>query len=200
MRELVVNSIMDNIKKYYSYNEIKLKEIKYGLESLYLTITKTIVIYIICIFLNTTKELLYLFLFYGILRLTGFGVHAKKSIHCWITSLITFVLIPYLIKISIINKIIIIVSYIFYIFLMILYAPADTEKRPLINKKKRIIYKIVTVIITIIYLIISIIIKNQMLINCLYFSASYETLQILPITYKLFGVKYKNYENYRKEN
>ena len=81
MKNLVVNSIMNNITKYYNYDDTKLDEIKYGIESLYLTISKTIIILIGCIILKIVKPLLLLFIFYGIIRLTGFGVHAKKSWH-----------------------------------------------------------------------------------------------------------------------
>lgn len=81
---------------------------------------------------------------------------------------------------------------------MLKYAPADTEKRPLINKKKRIIYKVLTLVITFIYLVISLILKNQTIINALYLSTILETIQILPVTYKLYGVRYNNYKNYKK--
>lgn len=200
MKELVVNGIMNNITKYYDYDNTKISEIKYGIESLYLTITKTIIIFIISIILNITKELMLLFVFYSLIRLTGFGVHAKKSWHCWVTSLITFVLIPLLIKYVTLNKEFIIISYTIFTLLLLEYAPADTEKRPLINKKRRIIYKVLTILLVISYLIYSLIQKDNItIINTLYFSILLETLLVLPCTYKLFGVKYNNYKNYKKK-
>lgn len=200
MKELVVNGIMNNITKYYDYDNTKISEIKYGIESLYLTITKTIIIFIISCILNVTKELMLLFVFYSLIRLTGFGVHAKKSWHCWVTSLITFVLIPLLIKYVTLNKEFIIISYTIFTLLLLEYAPADTEKRPLINKKKRIIYKVLTILLVISYLIYSLIQKDNItIINTLYFSILLETLLVLPCTYKLFGVKYNNYKNYKKK-
>ena len=193
MKELVVNGIMNNITKYYDYDNTKISEIKYGIESLYLTITKTIIIFIISFILNITKELMLLFVFYSLIRLTGFGVHAKKSWHCWVTSLITFVLIPLLIKYVTLNKEFIIISYTIFTLLLLEYAPADTEKRPLINKKRRIIYKVLTILLVISYLIYSLIQKDNItIINTLYFSILLETLLVLPCTYKLFGVKYNN--------
>lgn len=198
MKNLVVNGIMDNINRYYNYDKVKLSEIKYGIESLYLTISKTIIILIACTLLKVTKPLLLLFMFYGIIRLTGFGVHAKKSWHCWITSLTMFIGIPLLISKLNINNFIIIITYSICMLLITKYAPADTEKRPLINKRKRVLYKILTIIITFIYLVISLTIKNSIIINTLYFSILLETIQILPITYKLYGVKYNNYKNYKK--
>lgn len=200
MKELVVNGIMNNITKYYDYDNTKISEIKYGIESLYLTITKTIIIFIISFILNITKELMLLFIFYSLIRLTGFGVHAKKSWHCWVTSLITFVLIPLLIKYVTLNKEFIIISYTIFTLLLLEYAPADTEKRPLINKKRRIIYKVLTILLVISYLIYSLIQKDNItIINTLYFSILLETLLVLPCTYKLFGVKYNNYKNYKKK-
>ncbi len=200
MKELVVNSIMNNITKYYDYDNTKINEIKYGIESLYLTISKTIIIFIISILLNMTKELILLFTFYSLIRLTGFGVHAKKSWHCWVTSITMFILIPLLIKYVTLNQELIIISYIVFTLLLIKYAPADTEKRPLINKKKRIIYKVLTITLTITYLIYSLIYKdNTIIINTLYFSVLLEVILILPCTYKLFGVKYNNYKNYKKK-
>lgn len=200
MKELVVNGIMNNITKYYDYDNTKISEIKYGIESLYLTITKTIIIFIISFILNITKELMLLFVFYSLIRLTGFGVHAKKSWHCWVTSLITFVLIPLLIKYVTLNKEFLIISYTIFTLLLLEYAPADTEKRPLINKKRRIIYKVLTILLVISYLIYSLIQKDNItIINSLYFSILLETLLVLPCTYKLFGVKYNNYKNYKKK-
>ncbi len=200
MKELVVNGIMNNITKYYDYDNTKINEIKYGIESLYLTITKTIIIFILSIILNITKELMLLFVFYSLIRLTGFGVHAKKSWHCWVSSLTIFVLIPILIKYVTLNEKLIIISYTIFTLLLLMYAPADTEKRPLIKKNKRILYKVLTIIITISYLIYSIIYKeNTMIINTLYFSILLEVILILPCTYKLFGVKYDNYKNYKKK-
>jgi accessory gene regulator B len=81
---------------------------------------------------------------------------------------------------------------------MIIYSPADTEKRPLINKKKRIVYKVVTIIISIIYISIIFIKKDIYLSKILFFSIFLETLLVLPISYKLLGLKYNNYKRYKK--
>lgn len=202
MKDIIINNIMNQIKKYNDYDSTKLSEIKYGLETVYLTIIKTIVFIIIAILLKTIKELGLFMLLYGILRLTGFGVHAQKSIHCWISSIIIFVLIPILIKyIELTNCILYPLLLLSFIILSI-YAPADTPKRPLINKKKRTIYKILTIIISFIYVILILCVKNNYIItNTLFYSMLLESFLVAPYTYKLFGVPYKNYKNYkRKEN
>ena len=193
MKEVIINNIMLNIKNNKDYTEQKLNEIRYGLEALYLTSTKIAVIYIIAVILNSYKELTLIFLLYGTLRLTGFGIHAKSSKECWISSLLIFVPIPYLLKFIFIPKYINIILSIIGTILLLIYSPADTEKRPLIHKKKRIIYKILTTTISTIYTILNIITKDNILSNIITFSILLEAIIVLPISYKLFGLKYNNY-------
>ena len=78
MKEVIVKGIMQNISKNYNYDEIKLKEIRYGIETIYLTITKLIILIIISLLIGTFKELLFFILFYSIIRSVGFGLHAKS--------------------------------------------------------------------------------------------------------------------------
>ncbi len=198
MKDVVINKIIEIIQKNYHYDDIKIKEIKYGLESIYLTIVKLIVIIILSIFIHAFKELCLFFMGYGLLRSTGFGLHAKKSWECWIFSIIIFLLIPYLIKTLQINNNYLLIGSLLLLPLIIIYAPSDTEKRPLIHKNKRIIYKTITSTITLIYILIIIFMKNIYYSKLLFFSILLETILVLPISYKLLGLKYNNYKRYKK--
>ena len=196
MKKFIVNNLMLTIKNNSDYDDIKLKEIKYGLESLYLTLSKTIVIFAIAYYLNTIKTLTLIMIFYGILRLTGFGLHAKKSWQCWISSGIIFLLLPYICQNIIISLNIKVLITSICIILIIKYAPADTEKRPLINEKRRRRFKYICTITSIIYLLAIIMVNNNYLENVLFFSIILEAIMILPISYKIFGLKYGNYKAY----
>lgn len=198
MRDLIINQAMMKIKNNTSYDNKKLLEIKYGLSSLYLTITKVMVILGINLIIDTFKECLLFLLMFSILRLTCFGVHTKKSYQCWIASIIIFTLVPYLIKNCVFNiNIIYVISLISFVNIC-LFAPADTEKRPLINKRKRVIFKIVSVISSLIYVIIIFLLQNTYVTSLLFYSLVIDAIVINPVTYKLFGVKYKNYRFYRE--
>ena len=198
MKEALLNSITDKIKNYYHYDNKKILEIRYGLETIYVSIVKILVVFIVSIFIHTTKELCIFYLSYAILRLFGFGLHAKNTLQCWILTIPIFVLIPYLIKNITINSN---CYYLVILFLLLItiYAPADTEKRPLINIKKRRIFKVLTVITSIIYLIIIVLSKNYLIKNSLSFAIILESIVILPISYKLLGLKYANYKSYRRK-
>ena len=199
MKQTIINSTMNNIKKHKQLDEIKLAEIKYGLESLYLTLTKIFIIILISIPLGTLKELLYIFLFYGILRITGFGAHTKTSIQCWVISIGTFTIIPFLAKTLIISKNLSLIIMTLLLIHIMLFAPADTEKRPLINAKKRLIYKIICTLNTLIYILITLFAYNPYFSNIFLFSILIQVIMVLPITYKLLGIKYNNYKNYKRK-
>ena len=197
MKEVIINHVMYNISKTNNYSDTKLLEIKFGLEALYLTVTKFIVIIIISLLLNVFKELVLFTALFSILKVTGFGLHAKKSWQCWITSVPIFIGVPYLIKTIQIPEVMLYIALPLILLDICLYAPADTEKRPLINKRKRLIYKIITIITTIIYILLILIIKNSYLTSILFYSLLLESILINPLSYKLFGLKYNNYLNYR---
>lgn len=196
MKNICLNYSMNNIKKYYpNYSQTELDEIRYGLEGIYLSITKLIVITTISIIFNLFNEMLIMLVTFNILRTTGFGIHAKKSIDCWISSTIMFIGFPYISKLLIIPfPIHIIISFILFI-LLLLYAPADTYKRPIIKKKKRIMYKTITCFNTLILLIISFLTESS-ITNLILFGIFAEVLLVNPLTYKIFKLPYNNYKNY----
>lgn len=196
MKDVVVNHIMNNVIKYKNFDEIKLKEIKYGLESFYLAISKTVVIFLIAYFFNLLKTLLLFMCFYGFLRLNGAGLHAKKSWQCWTGSIIVFLIIPYLCLQLNIDQIVQVFISLVCLSLILKYAPADTEKKPIINFKKRLIHKILCCITVFAYVLLLFFLQNNYLHNIILCSIILETIMILPISYKIFGLKYNNYKNY----
>ena len=198
MKKFVLDNCMNIITNNKQYDDIKLAEIKYGLETLYLTFSKLIIIGILAAILGLFKELLIFLIIYNIIRMTSFGLLATKSWICLLSSTIIFIGIPLIIKnieLNIITKIII--GIIFTIHISI-FSPADTHKRPIINKKRRKIYKILSTIISIIYVILSIIIKNTYISNCFIFAIILQNIIISPITYKIFKLPYNNYKEYIK--
>ena len=79
---------------------------------------------------------------------------------------------------------------------LLLYAHADTSKRPIINKKKRIRFKIISFILGVIYTFLIIFFRDNSIINYLVIGMVEAVLMILPITYKFFKLPYNNYKNY----
>lgn len=104
MREVFADKNLNYISKYYKLSNTEKIKIKYGLEVLYTVITKTIGILLMSLFLKTFKETIILMGFYLLLRLFSHGIHAKKSFHCWVASILTYGAFPLLIKYFVIKK------------------------------------------------------------------------------------------------
>lgn len=200
MKKKILNHCMEVVKnKYPEYDEDKLEIINYGLESIYLTFTKIIIIFVLAIILNIWKEVLLLLAFYNLIRVSAFGMHAKKSIHCLIISLTLFIGGVYLCRYLVIPLILKVVLSIICIILIAKYAPADTEKRPIINKKLRKKYKIISVIISGVFAISIVLLSDKNISNYLLLGMIEATIMLLPITYKIFDLPYDNYKKYLNE-
>lgn len=201
MKKFVLDKSISIIqKKYPEYDDKKLAAIRYGLEGTYLTITKAIIIFIIAYFIGILKELIILLLLFNIIRSVSFGLHAKNSIVCLISSTIIFIGCPLICKYLVIADTLKIIISIPIIILIAIFSPADTEKRPIISKKRRLVYKILSTIISIIYMVLNIYIKINFICNALIISLLIQIFLINPISYKLFGVSYNNYKRYHKKS
>lgn len=197
VKRLLVNKVLLLVKEYYpEYDEKTIDRIRYGVEAVYLSLTKVVVILCVAFFIGILKESLILLLLFNVLRVTGFGIHASKSWMCWISSSLIFIGCPLLCMYITIPRYIVIILEVFLLINLFLYAPADTVKRPLKNEKKRLIYKVLTCITGVVYLFLSICLDNNFLINSLLFAMVIEVGLTHPLTYKIFKLPYKNYVKY----
>lgn len=197
IKKFIINSCIGIVKSNYpEYDQDKLDRIQYGLESIYLSITKLVVILALSFILRILKETVIVLLLFNILRTIGFGLHATKTLFCWITSIPTFIGVPLVCKyVTIPHHLLIVIALISLLFL-ILFAPADTHKRPLIRKRRRRIYKSLTIATGIIYTLLVITIKEPFWQSAITFSMLIEAILICPLTYKLFNLPYNNYKKY----
>lgn len=188
MKDKVVNYIFEKIKNNNTkYDEIKLEEIKYGLYGTYTLITKTSIIILISLLLNMFDYFIIFLLFYCLVRSVGYGCHARTNYECWIISIILLLGIPYFfinIKLSFLTKSIIwSICFINYL----IFCPADTAKRPMINKLRKLKFKFAILTISILYLIL--IFKFESISNLILGAMVLEALLTNPLGYILMGHK-----------
>lgn len=197
MKKRFLNKIRIAIKKQYpNYNDDKIDEIMYGIEGLYLSVTKMVIIFTLSFILGIFKELICLLIAFNFIRFFAFGMHASKSYICLIFSSLVFIIFAFLCKYVVLPKYVLYILYLLALVIISIYAPADTVKRPLIKKRKRIRFKIFSIMVVIIYFILTLIFKNNLFINSLIFGLLIECILINPITYKVFKMPYKNYIKY----
>lgn len=196
MKKFVLDKCMNIIRSNKDYDDVKLAEIKYGLEAIYLTVTKTILIGFLAILLGIFKEFIIFMLIFTVMRSPSFGIHASKTWMCIVSSTLSFIGIPLIalyLKIDVTSKVIIgFIS----VVLISLFSPADTHKKPIVNKKRRKIYKILSFVVASVYVVLSITIKDNFLSNSFLMSTLLQNILISPITYRIFKMPYNNYKAY----
>ena len=97
MKEVFLNHTMNFIaSNQKNLDEEEKEKLAYGLEGLYMNITKLIIIFIMALHLGFIKEFIVALILFNIIRFPGFGFHASKSIVCLITSILLILGLPYL--------------------------------------------------------------------------------------------------------
>lgn len=195
MRKVIIDKLMKYITNRKELDEDSKAIIKYGLESIYILITKLTFIFIVAWILGIFKEMLIFLLLFNVIRTYAHGLHATKSYICLIVSTLCFIGLPYISKIITIPDML---KFIFGIILTLLIfknSPADTHKRPIVSKKIRKKLKIKSTIVAIIFVVLSFFTDN-FISNCLLLSLLLEVIFISPITYKIFKLPYNNYITY----
>lgn len=200
MKKVVMNYLMNLIKKNNNYDEEKLAIIRYGLEGLYLTITKLIIILLLAFILNILKEVIIFLVIYNIIRMTSFGLHATKSWICLLSSTIIFIGFPIICKLLYLTNCFKVILGLILVLFIYKNSPADTHKRPIINPKRRMFYKYCSTFIAIIFIYCSILIDNNFISNSFMFSLFVQSFMIAPSIYKLFNLPYNNYLTYLANN
>lgn len=197
MRDYIVSGSLNLIKRDNpDYSDEKLEILEYGLTGLYIFISKSIVIFTIAYFLGILKELIIFMLIYNLIRSVSFGMHATSSTACLIASAVSFLSATYLCKNFVLPigfKIIFGIISIIYVYL---HSPADTEKRPIISPKRRLIYKLLSTLIAFIMVICSIVLDNVFISNSFTIALLMQCFMISPFAYKMTGQKYDNYKDY----
>lgn len=196
MKNAFITQSMNLITKYNSnYTEDETEKLKYGLEGIYLTITKSITIILVAILLNIIKEVLIILVLTNIIRFFAFGFHAKTNKECLLVSAFLYIGIPLIIFWTEPSKLIKVIIAVICTITIMIFAPADTIKRPLPNKKKRIIRKIVSMIIASIYTLI-ICTTTKTISTVFLCSLIIQMINVNPVIYILFKQPYNNYKKY----
>ena len=175
--------------------------INYGIQIIIGEIPKVFIMLTVGFVLGIFKETLLAFLFLIPYRGASGGFHAKTHIGCIILTCAiycgTAVISQYVILTEMIKYVVIGIVWIFGMFMIKLYAPADTENVPILALKDRKKKQILSYIFFTLGLILALVIKDDLISNILLFGNLVQTLTITKLAYKLSKNKY-GYEVYGK--
>lgn len=169
----------------YGLNIIVQNVFKLGIVLLIATVLKVLMPTVLCILGFVT------------LRTFAFGVHANTSRQCATITVIMFIGGAMLAG-QLQGQVVIWGLSILNLLLLWFYAPADTESRPIPSEVQRVQLRKQAIVSWVVVLMVGSLILRGTLLNALVIGQLLECLCITPLTYKLLGKGYKNYENYNE--
>lgn len=204
MIEKFCNYLTSKIRK--SMPEItdeRAEVINYGLQLVVGEVPKIFIMLLIAYLLGILKLSIISFLIIMPYRTFAGGFHLKTHIGCIIGTTLFYcgnvILSQHIVLEQFFMKAILVLAvWIFSMWMIKLYAPADTENVPIISKKDRRLKKIMSYITMTFTLIIGLFLPNTTISNMLIFGVLIETLAITRFLYTITKNKY-GYEEYLKE-
>lgn len=177
----------------------KAEIINYGLQNIVGEIPKTFLVLIIAYFLGILQETLITFLVLIPYKNASGGFHLKTHLGCVIGTTTFYcgiaILSKYVILIGIFKYIMIAIVWFFGMFMIKLYAPADTENVPILKQKDRKRLQMISFLTFSVGLLIAAIINYSVISNIIIFGYFLQTLTITKLAYRITNNKY-GYEVY----
>lgn len=194
--EFLTNKIR---KEMPEIDDEKAEVINYGLQNIVGEIPKIFITLGIAYILGIFKLTLIAFLVMMPYKAFSGGFHLKTHLGCILCTTIfycgTAFISKYVIFGETIKYILIFITWLFGMWMIKLYAPADTENVPILRKKDRRKKQILSYIALTIGLISATIIQDNIISNILIFGNLLQTLSITKFVYKITKNKY-GYEVY----
>ena len=203
MIEKFCNYILNKMrKKMPEINEEKAEIILYGLQLIIGEIPKMFLLFGVSFLIGIGWYMVFAYIAIAPYRAVSGGFHLHTHLGCILGSSIFYygsiIISKFLVLDNLSRYMLVILTLIFGILMISMYAPADTENLPIISKKERKTKKILSYITLTITLGISLIIKNQVLANILVIGMILQSLSISRLAYRLTKNKY-GYEEYKKQ-
>lgn len=194
MVDKICDSLLSKIRNNDpNIDEEKSEIIYYGLQNMIGELPKGLAILAIAALLGVFKLVLVGSVVMLIYRGFAGGVHLKTHISCLVTSTILVVGTTYFAKEFIYENTFLVytILFVFNFVMAIMYAPADTENRPIMKESQMKRQKIESVLMVIaVYIICTFVIKEKVLTNLFMYMITSESLMITPLAYKIFHNKY----------
>ena len=200
MLNKICSFLTDRIKREMpDIDEEKAEVINYGLQNIIGEFPKIILVFIIAYIMGVFKWTVFTFFSLFIYKGASGGIHLKTHLGCILFTTAFYCLIPvisnYFELIGTTKYIVILSIWIFGLIMIKLYAPADTEDIPILEKDVRRKKQIVSYISFSVGLFIALIVNDKMITNILVLANFIQTLTITKLAYKLTNSKY-GYEVY----
>lgn len=184
------------LNRYTQKEGLALEKMTIGIEIFLNNISKLIVVYVLAIVLGVIWQTLAVNIAFMVIKRCSFGVHALSNTVCTLVCVVAFVAVPWFTYGMGIGNIAVACIFAYVIAVLYRYAPADTKRRPLVGVNTRARLKRNAVISGLVLMGAALLIPDGSIKLMLALGAVFQTVAILPITYKILKRSEKNYEKY----
>ncbi|MBQ9267246.1 MAG: accessory gene regulator B family protein [Clostridia bacterium] len=193
MVDKVCETLLDKIRKSdTTIDDEKAEIIYYGLQNMIGELPKLIIVFGLAALLGIFKLVVLGTIVLMIYRGFAGGVHLKTHISCLLTSTFLMIGSTYLAKEVIYENVLLVYTILlaFNLIIALLYAPADTENKPIMKESQRKKQKIESILMVfLIYFLSIVVIKERAITNLFMYMITIESLMITPLAYKIFDNK-----------
>ena len=176
----------------------QLEQVEYGLHSFFLLISKLFVILTVGFFFNVAMAIVVFMVIHFFMKMHTFGLHTQSSWTCFWLSLILFILLPYIAINTLISFPLKVVIGSISVPMIYKNSPADTHKKPIINRTKRRHHQISATTTALLFVVLSLTVSNDFVANSFLFSLMIQTLTTSPVVYSWLKLPYNNYLKFAK--
>ncbi len=175
----VIERFAQKLQAHQNLSHIEFLKVRLGMQIVAINLFKGIVTYGLALLLNIFLYTLFVHIIFLILRIFSHGAHAESSLLCHVQNILSFVLIPWIIIQYDIPFIYLLCLSIIGWFLVVKYAPAATQKKPIKQSKIKGL-KIKSIITATILLVLSLIIPTPF-DKLITYAVILQSITLLPI-------------------
>jgi accessory gene regulator B len=173
----------------------KAEIINFGIKSIVSEVSKLIIILLSAYLFGIFNYVIIAIASHGLYRIYAGGFHAKTHLMCLTTGAIIIygnVLLSMYIGANFYKAgLIYLIIYILNCFMIYRYAPADVEEKPIISMKLRKKLRVKSFVVMSLIIILSyFVIIDPIIAKVLLISTLFESITLMPLSYKLVGCKY----------
>lgn len=193
--EKISDKICCFILKDLEVSQERTEIIQFGITRIIEDIPKAIGIALVGILLHILKEMLIVTIILALYKTFTGGVHCKTNLACFIHSVLFYIAVIYSAKMIPTHYefelFLVFLNYVFALYCIFTYVPADVPEIPKVNIKLRKTLKIKSlVVLNLIYIITLLFVKEVYVQKIIMYSVFYIDLMTIRTVYRLFKCDY----------
>jgi len=189
-------NLTGRLNRYAGKSGLELRKLELGMEIALINVSKLAVVYLLALLLGVVVQTFIVSLAFAATKRYSFGLHALNSTVCTLVSCLMLVVVPWALQGVGISNIAVMVMFVPIVVCLYLYAPADTNARPLVGPKNRARLKKKAVAIGVVLMLVALVVPSGDVKLLIVLGVVLQCVAIMPLSYKILRRRGRNYEQF----